>query len=461
MATHDLDIENQSGSAVRQDLNNALSALARHQSFGSAVPPDDSFPYQFQVITGTNPEKLYMRDASSNSTWHEIGNVGVANLGLAKLASPTFTGVVEIANGTNGSPAITFDSDPDTGIYRSASNVLGISANGTACHLFKSTASEPQVPIRVQNGTSAAPSYSFATDTNTGFYLSSGDTITVTVGGGIKGWFNSSGLNIEGSTQIILWDDNNDNYSALKAPSVLNANLNFQLPNSNGTNYGLLQTDGSGNTSWVNGVNLTTVQANSVEVTATGGSDNELKIGSPSVANANSYIDFITQTGNDPDTGQPWDFNFRVIKAPTDNGDAKIVNRGTGTFYLEAGDANGKIDFSGYSPATAHAWVRWNATNQNSGSAPNGSSYNVSSITVHGDGDYTVNFTNVAKNIGHVATDNVSAVFTGDTALVSGHQHCPAFISAISSTGVRVNFYNVDNSTRRANPAIVCGLFFV
>jgi len=80
---------------------------------------------------------------------------------------------------------------------------------------------------------------------------------------------------------------------------------------------------------------------------------------------------------------------------------------------------------------------------------------------VHGTGDYTVNFTNVAKNIGHVSTDNVSAVFTGDLALVSGHEHCPAFISAIASTGVRVNFFNVDNSTRRANPAIVCGLFFV
>lgn len=458
MTVHDLVIANASGQAVRTDLNSALAAIGSNSSNSSAITGANSYPYQWQVRTDVN--KLYMRDASTNTTWHEVGDVGVANLGLAKLASPTFTGVVEIANGTNGAPSIAFDSDTDTGLYRSGSNILGLSAGGTACHLFKSTASEPQVPVRVQNGTYSAPSYSFATDTNTGFYLSSQDVMTVTVGGGIKAWFNSSGLNIEGSHRILFWDDNNDNYIALKAPSVLNADLNFQLPNSNGTNYGLLQTDGSGNTSWVNGVNLTSVQANSVAVTGTG-SDNELRIGSSSVANATSYIDFITANGNDPETGQPWDYNFRVIKAATDNGEARITNKGTGTFYLESADANGKIDFLGYSPATAHAWVRFNGATQSSGSASNVSSFNVSSITVHGTGDYTVNFTNVAKNIGHVATDNVSAVFTGDTALVSGHEHCPAFISAIASTGVRVNFYNVDNSTRRANPAIVCGLFFV
>jgi len=456
MSTHDLDIGNQSGSAVRQDLNNALSALARHQSFGSHVPADNSFPYQFQVITGTDPEKLYMRDATSDSTWHEIGDVGVANLGLAKLASPTFTGVVEIANGTNGAPAITFDSDTDTGIYRSASNVLGISANGTACHLFKSTASEPQVPIRVQNGTAAAPSYSFVTDTDTGFYYSAADTVAVSTGNELSCWFNNLGININQGNVLTLWDDDSSAWTAIKPHPTVEHNWTLRLPVNDGNPNMLLQTDGSGNTSWVNTLNLT-----SLEVSGTGGADNELKIGSASVANANSYIDFITETGNDPETNQPWDYNFRVIKAPSDNGDAKIVNKGTGTFYLEAADANGKIDFLGYSPATVHAWVRWNATNQNSGSAPNVSSYNISSITIHGDGDYTVNFTNVAKNIGHVATDNANAVFSSNGPNISGHGHAECFISAIASTGVRVNVHAQGNSGQKANPSILCGTFFI
>jgi len=114
MTVHDLVIANASGSAVRTDLNSALAAIGSNSSNSSAITGANSYPYQWQVRTDVN--KLYMRDASTNTTWHEVGDVGVANLGLAKLASPTFTGVVEIANGTNGAPSIAFDSDTDTGL---------------------------------------------------------------------------------------------------------------------------------------------------------------------------------------------------------------------------------------------------------------------------------------------------------------------------------------------------------
>ena len=181
MTTHDLNIANASGSAVRTDLNNALSVIASNSSDASAIPGANSYPYQWQVRTDVN--KLYMRDSSTNTTWHEVGDVGVANLGLAKLASPTFTGVVEIANGTNGAPSITFDSDTDTGLYRSGSNILGLSAGGTASHLFKSDGSEPQVPLKAISGRVSAPSLTFASDTNLGLYRSAADTLSVTTGG--------------------------------------------------------------------------------------------------------------------------------------------------------------------------------------------------------------------------------------------------------------------------------------
>ena len=248
MTVHDLVIANASGQAVRTDLNAALAAIGSNSSNSSAVTGANSYPYQWQVRTDVN--KLYMRDASTNTTWHEVGDVGVANLGLAKLASPTFTGVVEIANGTNGAPSIAFDSDTDTGLYRSGSNVLGLSAGGTASHLFKSNGSEPQVPLKATNGSVSAPSLTFASDTNLGLYRSAADTLSVTTGGTERAYFNSNGLNIKGQLDLRLYDSDSSNYAAIQAPSNIGSNFTLTLPSDDGSSGQFLKTDGSGNLSW-------------------------------------------------------------------------------------------------------------------------------------------------------------------------------------------------------------------
>ena len=248
MTVHDLVIANASGAAVRTDLNSALAAIGSNSSNSSAVTGANSYPYQWQVRTDVN--KLYMRDASTNTTWHEVGDVGVANLGLAKLASPTFTGVVEIANGTNGAPSLSFDSDTDTGIYRSASNVLGISASGTASHLFKSDGSEPQVPLKATNGSASAPSLTFASDPNLGLYRSGADALSVTTSGIEMAIFNGNGLNIRGQRDLRLFDSDDSNYAAIQAPSTIGSNYTLTLPADDGTSGQFLKTDGSGNLSW-------------------------------------------------------------------------------------------------------------------------------------------------------------------------------------------------------------------
>ena len=114
MAAHDLDIANGTGSAVRADINNYIDASASNFADTDEPAGANTQPYQWFVKTGNNT--LYMRDASNNTTWHVVGTVGVANLGLATTASPTFTGevvfnstgAVQIPSGTNaqrpGSP---------------------------------------------------------------------------------------------------------------------------------------------------------------------------------------------------------------------------------------------------------------------------------------------------------------------------------------------------------------------
>ena len=90
MATHDYSLANQSGSAFRGDLNNALSAIATNNS--SSTDPATTFANQWYVDTGDSTLKI--RNAANSAYVNDsaVGGIGTANLGLALAASPTFTG---------------------------------------------------------------------------------------------------------------------------------------------------------------------------------------------------------------------------------------------------------------------------------------------------------------------------------------------------------------------------------
>lgn len=92
MAQHDYVIANQSGAAFRSDLNNALDAVVTNNS-GSSQP---STTYAYQWWADTNTGLLKQRNAA-NSAWITIGTLASTNLGLATLASPSFTGTATFA----------------------------------------------------------------------------------------------------------------------------------------------------------------------------------------------------------------------------------------------------------------------------------------------------------------------------------------------------------------------------
>ena len=54
----------------------------------------------------------------------------LATLGAAPTASPTFTGVVQIADGSNSAPSLTWPYDNDTGVYRKSANTVAITCGG-------------------------------------------------------------------------------------------------------------------------------------------------------------------------------------------------------------------------------------------------------------------------------------------------------------------------------------------
>jgi hypothetical protein len=87
MAQHDYDIANGTGAAVRTDINNVLDAIVSHNSGSSA--PSTTFSYQFWADTTAGLLKIRN---GANSAWVTVGSLSLANLGLAALASPVFTG---------------------------------------------------------------------------------------------------------------------------------------------------------------------------------------------------------------------------------------------------------------------------------------------------------------------------------------------------------------------------------
>ena len=92
MAQHDYSIANDSGANVRSDLNNALAAIVSLNSGASS--PTSTFAFQLWADTTTGLLKI--RNAA-NSAWVTVGTMASTNLGLATLASPSFTGTVTSA----------------------------------------------------------------------------------------------------------------------------------------------------------------------------------------------------------------------------------------------------------------------------------------------------------------------------------------------------------------------------
>ena len=137
MAQHDYVIANGTGAAVRSDINNGLAAIVTNNSGASA--PSTTYAYQWWADTSTNLLKLRN---GANSSFITVGDLTAANLGLAALASPTFTGTVTIPTatistgvgiplGSAASPTIYFTGDTNTGIYSPGADQFAITTGGS------------------------------------------------------------------------------------------------------------------------------------------------------------------------------------------------------------------------------------------------------------------------------------------------------------------------------------------
>jgi hypothetical protein len=87
--------------------------------------------YAYQWWANTTDGLLKLRNGSNSDPWIVVGTLADTNLGLLSLAGGTLTGaLLADDSGTAALPAIAFDGDPNTGIFRAGADQFGIATNG-------------------------------------------------------------------------------------------------------------------------------------------------------------------------------------------------------------------------------------------------------------------------------------------------------------------------------------------
>ena len=129
----DFTIDNASGQSVRLDIQACLKALQSSNSNTSDLADSQCVAGMWFLRSDNNTLKI----RGSGSSFTTVGSIDQANLGLLPRSGGTMTGVLKIDDSTSAStPALSFDGDEDTGLFRVTSNTIGISSAGTQTSQF-------------------------------------------------------------------------------------------------------------------------------------------------------------------------------------------------------------------------------------------------------------------------------------------------------------------------------------
>ena len=92
---------------------------------------------------------------------------------------------------------------------------------------------------------------SFGSDTDTGIFRSATNDFSIVTGGTRRAHFDSNGITIRDRKALRFSDTSNSNFVALRAPDDAASDITLTLPSSDGNADDVLQSDGSGNLSFV------------------------------------------------------------------------------------------------------------------------------------------------------------------------------------------------------------------
>lgn len=150
---------------------------------GTAGAPSISF--SLDPDTG-----MYRRLA--NTVSFSAGGTLAADITVASVRSIGTQGYIVDSDGSAGSPAYSWTSDPDTGFYRAGANDFRAVAGGVEIGRFTSTFMSSSLTFFAIDGAVGTPSISFGSDTDTGLYRIGANDLGLSAGGALQLELNAS-----------------------------------------------------------------------------------------------------------------------------------------------------------------------------------------------------------------------------------------------------------------------------
>ena len=191
----DFTIDNASGQSVRLDIQACLKALQSSNSNSSDLADSQCVAGMWFLRSDSNTLKI----RGSGSSFTTVGSIDQANLGLLPRSGGTMTGQLLIDDSSSASsPALSFDTDTDLGLFRKSANVMGFSSSGTEQLIM-----------------------------------------------------DANGLTLQAQNDLRFADADSSNYVGFQAPATVSSNVVWTLPATDASVSGYaLVSDASGTLSW-------------------------------------------------------------------------------------------------------------------------------------------------------------------------------------------------------------------
>ena len=396
-------IDNASGQVVRLDIESTLKATAAN-NFGPLSSGGELLPCEFFAQSDQN-KKLFIRGTTG-------GNLAQRN--VTDSATLFEVGNLDQAN---------------LGLLPKAGGIMTGQLQGDDASV------------------AGSPAFCFDGDTDTGMYRQGANIIGFSTAGTQKLQVDSTGLTIFGDSSsarsLVLREASNNGTNAvtIKALDSLGSNYTLTLPPNDGNNGQFLQTNGSGVLTFAT-------------VTGFSGAGSDLT-GSSLASGITSSS--LTSVGTL--TGLSVNGNVSVTQTATAATLSATNVSGTnvkGTNFQDTGGNNGSTAVQ-IQQGRAKAWVNFNGT----GTVAIRDDYNVSSITDHAAGQYTVNLdsgavANSNYSVSMSMESNNNALSTAARPLI---QAGPSGNRQFNTSGFRICASNVATQSS-SDPKTFCAIVF-
>ena len=195
LSVTDFTIDNASGQSVRLDIQACLKALQGQSAESSDLSDSQCVAGMWFLRSDSNTLKI----RGSGSSFTTVGSIDQANLGLLPRSGGTMTGQLLIDDSSSASsPALSFDTDTDLGLFRKSANVMGFSSSGTERSIM-----------------------------------------------------DANGITLQAQNDLRFADADSSNYVGFQAPSTVSSNIVWTLPATDAAVSGYaLVSDASGTLSW-------------------------------------------------------------------------------------------------------------------------------------------------------------------------------------------------------------------